>query len=202
MKAARWLAPILALLFIPMTASAGIIFSAITVTPIPSAGELTAGASWMTSGNDIEFDLPNAVVGDNLPSIAGTFSMTYEAVSTDPLTGNALHLANSAGLALSGTGKVVFDEVIESLDANPLVIASYGTTIAPPSGLPLDITLNFTQPAFHIKVKKTVTLLAPPSIGGTEINRAAVNVVSQHLVPEPASLLLLGLGALVSFRRR
>ncbi|MCA9306094.1 MAG: PEP-CTERM sorting domain-containing protein, partial [Phycisphaerales bacterium] len=66
--------------------------------------------------------------------------------------------------------------------------------------LPHVAQLMFARPAQHIKVKKTITLLAPDLNEGIDL--AAISLVEQRLIPTPGAMALMGLGGLVASRRR
>ncbi|MBK8915928.1 MAG: hypothetical protein IPM64_15270 [Phycisphaerales bacterium] len=168
--------------------------AAVTFSNVVIRGSLSAGASAATGASDIDFTLPNAAVGDSLPSRTGNIVITYEANSTEALTQNLLVLSG----ALAGSGTIFFNEVVEDL-INPGIIATYNVVLSANDQLPHNATLNFSRPSTHVKVKKTIVLSAVPDT--TAFDLASVVLVEQRLIPEPAAALLLLVG-LPLMRRR
>lgn len=164
-------------------ASANVTFSNVVIR-----GSLSAGASFNTGACDIDFIFPSASVGDNLPARIGNIVITYEATAVDAISQDQMLLAALG--ALSGSGTIYFNEVVEDLD-NPGVIATYNVVLDSNSQLPHTATLNFSRPSTHVKVKKTLVLTA---VDTEAFDLANVSLVEQRLIPEPASLLLLLLG--------
>lgn len=190
-------------------APATITFSNVTVTgslvPLGNPGSW----SFATGAQDIDFSFNHAIVGD-VPSIAlppgtrsGTITITYIATSTLPMVSNSMLVSLLGGL--SGSGTVFFNEVIETTDMVPVTIGSHGVVLTGSSALPYTHTINFSQEATQIKVKKTIILAAPES-GADILDLASIGLVEQNIgvVPEPATMavLALGAGALMARRRR
>ncbi len=175
------------------TGSFAIVFSNVTI-----GGSLSSGASYFTGTNDIDFFFPNAIVGDPVdPLRQGNIIITYEAQSDSNLDFVDVNIVSLLG-ALSGSGKIYFNEVIEDL-VTPGIIAAYDAWILP-GDLPFHDTILFTRPSSHIKVKKSLSLFAEDTI---EFDVAQVNLVEQNFVPEPATLLAIGAGlAALAARRR
>lgn len=168
--------------------------AAVSFSNIVIRGSLSAGASSSTSSNDIDFSLPNAQVGDALPSRTGNIVITFEASSPDPLSQDLLVLSG----ALAGSGTIFFNEVVEDLN-NPGVIATYNTVLNNNGQLPHNQPLNFSRATNHIKVKKTIVLSAVPDTAAFDL--ASVVLIEQRFTPEPAAALLL-LAGLPLLRRR
>ncbi len=167
------------------TAQAGIVFSNVTIE-----GTLAGGASFVTDADSIDFTFPNASVGDGFADRSGTLQVTFEALSDVALTQDQLDLSGT----VSGSGTIFINEVIEDL-AGPTIIATLGDAIDEPSDLPYHADLNFSSAAVHIKVKKSFYLTATDT-PATDV--ASIGQMNQTIVPEPATLALLGLGALVA----
>lgn len=173
-------------------ASAGVVFSNVTI-----GGSLAAGASFNTGPSDIDFIFPDARVGDTVDPIrTGTIVITYIASGTDGTTFDSM-LAIVAG-ALAGSGKIFFSEVIEDLNGAG-ILASYNTTLDDFSDLPHSNTMSFSQPSDYIKVKKTFILDA---IDTQEFDLADISLVEQRLIPGAGTGALLALAALPMARRR
>jgi hypothetical protein len=197
MKAFRATVLLVALCFSVPAAHAGVInFSDVVID-----GSLAGGASFATGDNYIDFFFPDASVGDGLPLRIGTLSMTYVAESIDGMYQNQMLLSVLG--ALQGSGTIFFNEVIEDISdpLDPVFLASYGVVLDSNSDLPHTAVLDFARPSNKIKVKKNLTLTAFDTAG---VDFANVGLVEQtiRVVPEPASLGLIGLGLLCLFSRR
>lgn len=167
---------------------------------------LSNGSSSLPSGNAISFFLPNAIVGDVTdPLRAGTLNIQYDATNFGPMmTANTATV--NLGTAILGSGVVVFLESIFELDAfgnevggGPIGTATHIFDVN--NNMVWSTTINFSRPVSSFRAKKSFTLMAP-NTNVTDL--AAVGTVNQavHLVPEPATLGALGLGAVALFARR
>lgn len=167
---------------------------------ITGSAPLIAGSSYITGSTDIDFSLPNAVVGDFQPLRQGVVTITYEAMSAQPMVMDEMVLTVLGGL--SGSGLIQFSEVVEDM-VTPGIIGSVGPiTITSNSQLPWSGNIVFTRPSTHIKVKKDFFLFAQPDTQALDLAR--ISLVEQNLVvvPEPTSLAVLGLGALAAVVRK
>lgn len=177
-------------------AQAQIIFSNVSIV-----GSLVSGASYATGPNYIDFYFPNASVGDSLPDRVGSILITYDAAAPAPMVSDFLVL-NVLG-ALSGSGTIFLNEVIEDLadPQNPTVIGSHNAVLDENSQLPYSHTILFDYGSDKIRVKKTFTLSA---VDSQAFDLASVGLVQQtiSIVPEPGSLMALGLGAVALASRR
>jgi len=171
-----------------------IIFSNVSIS-----GSLATGASYQTGPNDIDFILPDAIVGDPVDlRREGDLVISYEAESADPMTQDQLTLELLG--ALSGSGTISLTETVEDL-ITPGVIASYSVVLDENSQLPHVAVLDFDRDTARIRVEKTLTLEA---FDTGEFDLANVNLIEEvlHEVPEPATGLALMLPALLLGRRR
>lgn len=171
-----------------VAAAAAAANAAVTFSNIVIRGSLSAGASSVTTANDIDFTLPNADVGDPPPPDqprTGNIVITYEATTDgEQLTQNLLVLSG----ALAGSGTIFFNEVVEDL-INPGIIATYNVVLSNNNQLPHSTILNFSRPSTHVKVKKTIVLSAVPDTAAFDF--ASVALVEQRLIPEPSAAFLL-----------
>lgn len=170
------------------------------------SGSLSAGISETNLGNSISFTIPNAAVGD--PGLASTrsggFTIQYDAFG-GAFTGDVIQINSTSLGAILGSGVIVFTEDIFALDNNGNELGSpigHVTQILDAESPSWSSTLNFSAPAENIRAKKSFTLLAPDSLDPAVVDYASVQLVNQNLVPEPASLAALGIGALALIRRR
>lgn len=171
------------------SAQAGLVFSDVVI-----AGSLADGASYYTSGGNIDFMFPDALVGDPVnPLRAGNLIITFEVRSTEAIDRSLVSILGG----LSGSGMIDFNEVVEDL-VTPGVIGAYGAVMQGSGALPHIGVVGFDRPTTHYKVKKTAVLSA---VDTDELDLAAVALIEQNMVPEPgtAALLLVGL---VALRRR
>lgn len=186
-------------LAIALAAQAQVVFSAVTIS-----GSLSSGASFTTGPTFIDFTFPNARVGDGEAARSGNISIQYNAATNQPMIANDILLSVLG--ALSGTGQIFFNEVVEDLSNpnNPVIIATHNVLLTNNSQLPYTHHLVFSQPSPFIRVKKELTLTANPDTQSFDF--AAVGLVQQtiSMVPEPASLAALGLGlaGVAALRRR
>jgi hypothetical protein len=171
-----------------------IIFSEVSIT-----GSLATGADYQTGPNDIDFILPDAIVGDPTdPRREGDLIISFEAESADPLTQDQLTLSVLG--ALAGSGTISLTETVEDLIA-PGVIASYDVVLDENSQLPHVAVLDYDRTSTHVRVEKTLTLEAFDT-GGFDL--AQISLIEQviHEIPEPTTGLALMLPALLLGRRR
>lgn len=183
-------------------AAHAITFSNATVTgPAQLVGTLGSDYFINTGAQDIDFIFTKAIVGDNLPLRVGAINITFIAESDVAMQLDKLTLSFSN--ILLGSGHIRFEEVVEDL-VNPGIIAAHSVDLYAP-GQVYTKTLMFDRVSEKIKVKKTIFLDAFDSIDPQVLDLAGIGIVEQkiELVPEPASMIALGLGlAAVAARRR
>lgn len=178
--------------------------AAITFSNVNIAGSapLISGATFATGTSDIDFTLPNAVVGDFQVLRQGTITITYEAQSDLAIVMDQMVLSVLGGIL--GSGQVHFSEVIEDLVTPGVIGVLAPQVITANSQLPWTGNIVFSRPSTHIKVKKEFFLIAQPDTQALDIAR--ISFIEQNLVtvPEPGTMAAVGLGfsALVARRRR
>ena len=186
-------------------AAQAITFSNVQIQSPP----LSNGSSWSSIGNSISFFTPNARVGDATdPLRGGTLNIQYDATNFGgpAMTANALTVTLGASV-LGALSSVDFIETILEIDAN-------GNEIGAPLGSSTHLfvengsstfndVITFSRPVFAFRAKKSFALDAPVT---QAIDLAAVTINNQsvQVVPEPATIGALALGALgvISRRRR
>jgi hypothetical protein len=114
-----------------IAANAQIFFSSVSIT-----GSLSNGATWSAGPTFIDFMFPNARVGDGEPTRSGNITVLYNANSQAPIFADDI-LVSVLG-ALSGTGHIFFQEVIEDLSdpQNPVIIGSHNALLTHNNQLP------------------------------------------------------------------
>lgn len=184
-------------------AANAIVFTNVTIKSPP----LSDGSSYATAVNAITFFVPNALVGDGLPLRFGTLNIQYDADSSGELM-VADEVVISMGTGILGRGTILFRETVHELDATGAEIgepigSSFHTFDANSNPFFSD-TIVFSKAVTRFRAKKSFTLSAPDSADPNVTDLAAVAYVNQniHLVPEPATLGALALGALGVLRRR
>lgn len=179
-------------------ANAGIMFSNVNISP-----EFADDITVVTSDQDIDFIFDSDVaILDGQPQQVMRITITYEAWGMNmDITQDTLVVSVLGGLL--GSGTLIFNEVIEDLnpgDGESVTLVDYGVTLTADDDLPHVADLMFSRPANHIKVKKTITLLAPDLNEGIDL--AAISLVEQRLIPTPGAMALMGVGGLIASRRR
>lgn len=176
------------------SAVANVTFSDVMIT-----GPLAGTFSFMTGDCDIDFT-STAIVGDGQALRSGEASISYIAEADMGLMSDELSL-NTLG-ALSGSGTLtILEQVFDLTQVGEPMIGSFMATLTMNSELPLNATIMFDTPSTRVRVNKRVTLNAVTETA--ELDLASVALIEQRLntVPEPASLLLLGIGAMFIRRR-
>jgi hypothetical protein len=183
-----------------LASSAGIAQATIIFSDVTIAGSLSSTVSYQTGTNDIDFFFDSAMVGDPVdPLRVGTISLTYIAESDLGIEQDVITLSVLG--ALSGSGTIFFNEVVEDLADPGVILAKENAVLDSNSQLPYVSVLEFAQPSTMFKVKKSVVLVAPDT---AELDLALVSLIEQTLysTPEPASLNSLAFGSLAILLRR
>lgn len=173
-----------------------VVFSNITIT---GSAPLIAGASWNITGDEIDFTFTNAIVGDNQALRQGNIVITYWADSAAPMVMDRLVLNLLGGVA--GSGFITVSEFIEDRNTG-LPLGQLPTTVITNNNqLPFTADIHFNAPSANIKVKKEFFLSAQDT---PAFDMARIGLVEQKLfvVPEPATMAVLGLGVIPFLRRR
>lgn len=176
---------------------------------------LVTGNSVLTAGNSITFTTPNAIVGVAAPSAiqVGFVTFQYDADASTGLFGTSIGwkvdaLETLSQTFLKGTGELTFQEdVFEITGIGGSELTQIGTFSktwnASSSATVWSGSLPLTKSVKAIRVKKTFTLeavnngISPADFAGLAKTNQSLNVV-----PEPASMAALGMGALALIRRR
>lgn len=189
-----------AIVTVAAAASQAVTFSNFVVGSAP----LSTGWSQTTIGNSVSFFLPNAIVGDNQTLTSGTINIQYDAASGPAMIANQANV--NLGAFFSGTGTIFFTEMIIELDANGNEVAgnigSISHTFLPNSSPIFSGTINFSRQVTNFRAKKSFTMIAPNV--ANQLDLASLGIVNQsvQVVPEPATMTALGIGALALMRRR
>lgn len=183
-------------------AAQAITFSNVSIQSPP----LSTGSSFTTIGNSISFFTPNALVGDAVdPLRSGVLQIQFDATNF----GGPNMLANEISVNLAGvtlgSGTIVFVETVFEIDSNGNEIGAPLGSVThqfDSSSQPIWSTvIQFNRQVQAIRAKKSFVL----SAADTDVtDLAAVAIVNQaiHLVPEPATMTALGLGAVGLLARR
>jgi hypothetical protein len=174
-------------------APAGVLFENVTI-----GGSLMENSDFDVFLNEVDFIFPLAQVGDGSnPSRSGTITITYEATGTD----GTVFTAMDAGFIgeVSGSGQIFFNEVIENLEGNGGILGSVNALITDGDDLPFSQIIQFSESTSRVKVKKTFIL---DGIDTADFDLAAIDLVTQRLIPSAGTGVLLALAALPIARRR
>ena len=165
---------------------------------------LSNGSSFSVSGNAISFFLPNAIVGDaQAPLRSGTLNIQYD-VAMGSAEANAVGVFVNLGALALGSGTVDFIETVIELDGpgGNEVDGGIGTSShhfdANTSPF-FDDLIQFNHSVRYFRAKKAFVLTA---VDTNALDEAGVALVNQNvMVPEPATIAGLALGALALARR-
>ena len=190
-------------LILSVVATAGLAASAnagITFSDFQFGGSLAGGAQAFAGAIDVDLVFPLATVGDPVaPVRSGIITMTFLVDTTE---GEKLNLDVLSILgAVAGRGTIIFNEIIEDREAGHEgeILASASVTLSTSNPPPQFTNIVFNRASSSFKVKKTIILSAEDGEG---LDLAGIALIEQTFVPTPGSLALLGLGGLVTARRR
>ncbi len=177
-----------------------ITFSNIFIASPPMSND----SSFQILGPSISFFTPKAIVGDAVDPIrAGILSIQFDVTNEVGMASNQVFI-NLAAFT-SGSGRIDFSERILELSApNGTELGQIGAashTFLPGGGTQWSTTVQFSETARFLRVKKDFILTAPAA---ESVDLAALGIVNQsfNVVPEPATIAVLALGAAALLRRR
>jgi hypothetical protein len=189
-------------LIVTATSASAVTYSNVSIQSPP----LSNGSSFLTSENSVSFTTPNAIVGDFQPTRSGTLTIRYDASSAPAMFANDV-VVNLFAVP-QGSGTVTFTETVFELDTNGDVI---GSPIGSASQLfdansnqIWSTTIVFDRQVQNLRVEKSFSLDATLDTPAFDVARVAVVDQNIQVVPEPATLSALTLGAigLLACRRR
>lgn len=181
------------------TAAQAVTFSNIVISSAPYSN----GASWTTSGNSISFFTPNAVIDEGVPTPATVLSIQYDIDAGAGLLVSGIG-ANVSAVQL-GSGSVSFLERAFVLDSMGNEISGVVGSISNPSfasSFTFTGSTSLSQQSRWIRIKKDFVMAAPNTSPARDLAAVVVNNQNIQVVPEPATMTALGLGALAILRRR
>lgn len=170
---------------------------------IISSPPLSTGSSWTSAANAISFFAPNAVIVEGVPVPSNVLNIQYDAISVGQ--GITMVDANISAPTL-GSGTVIFTETVIALDAMGNELGQIGGGLShvfnPSSGAVFSGSINLMGSYERIRVKKGFVIAAPATTPGLDMAAVATINQSVQVVPEPATMTALGIGALALLRRR
>ena len=179
------------------TAQASVFFTNVSVTG-PAGLIGTPGIVTGTRDIDISFNGNAGLVGEptNLFSPIMPIVITYDVSSDEgPLVGATLSLLGAA----SGNGTVSVVTQVRSLPLPGTVIGNNATGYNLDNPPPTFTQIVFSAGAVTFRVTQTITFGATNTAA---VDFAQLSLIETHFAPAPGAVALLGLGGLLTFRRR
>lgn len=169
-----------------------------------SSSPLLDQASDLAIGNSISFFTPKAIVGDSGTDglRSGAFTIEYSAQADSGMC--AVQAVVTLGEIVLGSATIDFTEDVYRLNPDDTLgplLATVSTSFVATSFGTWTHTLNLSECADRIRVIKSFDMNAPES---PDIDFGAITIINQNLtlVPEPATMSALAIGAVALLRRR
>lgn len=175
--------------------------SAVTYSQLSVDGQLADGWSLIFSPIDLTLFYPEAFAGDLSPTRQGDIDVKF--VASDP-SGITMVSLTWMG-ALEGLGSFHMRGAIEDFtdSNNPIQIGAFDFSVLDHSELPSTRHVAIA-PTTVIRITHAITLSAPDQTDPSGLDIAALTLTDHtfQVVPEPASIIGLALGAAALIRRR